>query len=196
MTTPVTYSNHLQRWQIEGDIMHSSILEGKIYVLYAIIILFSFVIALIVANFCGKINERRIIVVFIGINICSLIFFADYKARMQIDQVMYTMGFTLLALTNMFIEASSVSYLMKTLAQESYSKSQVFNAGFYLEFIEVASKILTIGLLIFGNSLQQTSEHNFLIIVFSIWGTVLLGLAIKYYGKMMVKHKKINENYY
>ena len=99
------------------------------------------------------------------------------------------MGFALISLTNMLIEASAVTFIMKHLSHYVTANSYLLNAGFLMEFIELISKFSTILLLMLGIYLNPQFLHNFLIIIFSSGSLILVFTTALSYGLLRIRMK-------
>lgn len=101
----------------------------------------------------------------------------------------------MISLSNLLIEAGSMTLLMKNLSHFVPSTSYVLNAGFFLEIIEIIAKLLTIVLLLIGLQMGRNFLHNYLVITFGIAGLILLSSTILIYGKLRIRYKQINDAY-
>ena len=156
---------------------------------------------LVVVNCFSKFTERRILIASLVLNFLSLLAFADYSLFMtspshiatqliQLDSSKYLFGFALITLTNLLIESSAVTFLMKHLAHYVPANSYLMNSGFLLEFIELMAKITTILVLMFGIYLLNIQYlHNFLILIFVVMCIVMGVTTIVGYGSLRIRIK-------
>ncbi len=110
----------------------------------------TFLLIVFLVNCCIKYNERRSLVVSLILNLISLLIFADYNLDSRLNQNKYLIGFAFLQMSNLLIESAAVTFIMKNLIHYVPSNSYFLNAGFYLEFIEVVAKFITITTILLG----------------------------------------------
>ena len=96
----------------------------------------------------------------------------------------------------MLIEAASSTFLMKNLVHSLPSNSYIMNSGFLIELIEVASKFMTIIVMLSGMYFNKEQLHNILVIVYVLFGSLLLIFLSLAYGRMRIRVKLISDNYY
>ena len=148
MTAPITYPEHMQ--QLTIDINSADILKENLYASYIITMLIALMIVLVVVNCFQKYNERRILLVSLILNLLALLIFVDYNSIVQKDSTKYLVGFAMVSLTNLLIESSAITFIMKNLSHYVPANSYIMNSGFLLEFIELTSKFFTILLIMLG----------------------------------------------
>jgi hypothetical protein len=90
----------------------------------------------------------------------------------------------MISISNLVIEASAVTFLMKNLSHYIPSSTQTLNAGFLLEIVEIISKFLTIFILLIGIHFNPTKNllHNYLVMVFVIACVFLMLMTLINYG--------------
>ena len=130
-------------------------MTSQLYNFYLLILIVAFLMVIFIVNcLASKFAERRFIIAFLVMNLLSLIIFADFRFyRDTFNHLKYLTGFTLITLSNIFLEASIITFIMKMLSHYQTSRSSLMNSGFLLECIEILSKLLTIGLIVFGMNL-------------------------------------------
>mmetsp|Transcript_37478 Transcript_37478/g.36040 ORF Transcript_37478/g.36040 Transcript_37478/m.36040 type:complete len:162 (+) Transcript_37478:1893-2378(+) len=154
-------------------------------------------VVMIIMNCTRQYNERRILMFSLVFNIFALIVFVDYTPNQEANLIKYLVGITLIILSNIALESASSSYIMANLAHQLPSNTQILNAGFMIELVEVLSKYGTVVLLLVADTIRHKVFHNTIVIGFAVLGVCLLVPGIILYGKLRIRLKpiKLSDDY-